>query len=62
MHKVWLEKYSFLRLYFCMVKYLNFYHSSFVKDNFHVLPTIQNLSNLNIAPENGWMDEWMVGA
>jgi hypothetical protein len=45
-----------------MVKYLNFYHSSFVKDNFHVLPTIQNLSNLNIAPENGWMDEWMVGA
>jgi hypothetical protein len=28
---------------------------------FHVLPTIKNSSNLNIAPENGWMDRWMDG-
>jgi hypothetical protein len=44
-----------------MVKYLDFDHSSFVKGNFHAPPTIQNSSNLNIAPENGWMDGWMDG-
>jgi hypothetical protein len=32
-----------------------------MKGNFHVLPTIQNSSNLNIAPENKWMDGWMDG-
>jgi len=32
-----------------------------MKGNSHVLRTIQNSSNLNIAPENKWMDGWMDG-